>query len=171
MPDPEPQFPRGIDTEIAEAVLAKLRGDATLAAFFTGGIDGFDTEDLYTEGTFDPPFLGVSIEFVDEQREGSNRQARMSTGILIGVVLSQTGPRETRTWLFSRLVEYVKRLLEAEAGVLYDEGPSPITESLLAVQRIQKPTRLPGPTTGLLLMRRAVFIFQSLINQETGAVI
>lgn len=169
MPDPSPEFARGVAVEIAEAMLTLLRGDADLFAYFDtggGGIDDYEIDDFLTEGTYQTPFLAVMLGFTIEAAQGSNKQARLQTGLELGIVLRQEDARGTNVWIRSRIAEHIKRLILSNDGILQDGGGNDLTEALTSFERIAKPLQLRDPSKSL--MTRVTAVFESQIKWNTG---
>lgn len=129
----------------ADAVLAKLRGDEDLVAFFDAGIVPLEVEQLFLEkSSLRANTLGVSIGPQVERRIGTAQLAELEQAIDLFLLTSSSDARTSTSWLRPRVVARIKSLLQEEGGVLRDPEGNLIAEALTRFERLDFQGRVRG---------------------------
>ncbi len=130
-----PNIPASPDSEIAEAMIALLAADP-LVQKITGQPVGYEIEELiFRDAAFAAPHLAVLLDFIDERRAGSGRQAELEVGLQLALITHATGA-DTGGWWRSRYTNHIKSLVEVGAGQLRDPDGRLLTLALTRWQRL-----------------------------------
>lgn len=171
MADPNPEFAPDIAARAASAVLELLQDNAALEAYFAPGDGIYDIESeqvTVDDGSLRAPGLGVSIGPLTERATGNANYAEMAVGIDLWMYTQIESRRGTGGWLRSRLVDAIKAVLAAEAGVLYDALGVEITEARWDFDRIDFRGRLRGKAVLLTPMRFTVYADFNRVTREVA---
>ncbi len=158
-----PEFPWGVDSLIARAVLERLRGAAPLQQ---GGwnINLYEFDGLLLEDTFSPPEIAVILEATDEEPKGSNRGAEVTTLVQLYIVRTLRSKAGTESLYLSRVINYIKGLLWENFGRLEDGGGGTLTCGLVRFQRVPGSLSVGG---GKLIATRLRVAYTSKIQQRS----
>lgn len=162
-----PELPLDVSARIAAAVLARLRADADLAAFFAGRIDDYEVEAFSDGPEWTAPSLGVVLFSVDEQRSATGRQNLVRTTLTLALLTDHRRGPGTDDWLRQRVADRVKTVCAAGAGVLTEPGGTALTDALLSFQRLGVPVRR-GDTQLLTLLRAE---YRSRVREHTREIV
>lgn len=159
-----PAFAARTSTLIAEAMLNLLRSDASLAEFFTGGIEPIDLEDLRIEGAFNPPALGVAVT-ATQLKPFPAQQHELETVIELDLLTAPKSGRSQDQWLRQRIVDHIRALVLAQGGGQLEDPDTgrPLTEVLTVFQRQPGPFQLRNSN---LLSTRIAMAFTSRVDPE-----
>lgn len=169
MADPHAEFAPDVVAKIGDAVLARLRADAGLVAFFAvgEGIVDVEAERLALQGaSIKAPMLGVALGPNEERRIGNDNYTELKTAVDLILLTEVEQPRGANGWLRARLVNRVKALLAADSGTLLDDEGNRITEALVEFSRLDF-----GAFGGVLAQQKRVVVtalratYQSNIDQ------
>src|SRR5436190_12436726 len=118
MTTPADAFSPCLVGSIAESMLALLRADTAVAAFFST-LQDYELEDFLT-GVDDVklPALGVIVDGFERRRDGSNRLGRLETLITLAMIFPKSSGRGTDGYLQARVCEHIVQAVEEQKGVL-----------------------------------------------------
>lgn len=161
MPDiPHDEFELGVEAQIADAVLAILRADTDLAAYFAagGGIVGRESDVFFARETIVAPMLAVAINSVSETRSGESQTADLETMLSIYLFLRIETNVAGDSWLRSRIFNRVKALLQTNAGVLTLADGTLLNVALTRFQQLSLLGRLVTQANNVVVAElRALF--------------